>query len=327
MSEFSTQEFSADWAPFIVDRVEIGLFALDKEHRLLLWNQFMEKHSGKKSDEVIGQLIYDCFPELPRKWLERKINSVFVLKNFAFTSWEQRPYLFQFAHNRPITGGIDFMQQNSTIMPMMGESGEIEGVCISLFDVTDTAIATRQLNDAKAALEESNNRDGLTGIYNRRYLQEHLVSEFERARRYEEGFSLIMFDLDHFKKVNDNFGHLGGDAVLRTVGKRMTELLRKSDIFGRYGGEEFMLILPGTDVVGALTLAERIRSAAESEPADWDGTPIPFTISMGISIYTPTHNKPEDLIHETDLALYHSKKSGRNCATRFDPACHTEIGH
>lgn len=326
MSESTESIFSEDWAPFIVDRVEIGLFALDKEHRLLLWNQFMEKHSGKKAEEVLGQVIYDSFPELPRKWLERKINSVFLLKNFAFTSWEQRPYLFQFAHNRPITGGIDFMQQNSTIMPMLGKDGEIDGVCVSLFDVTDTAIATRQLNEAKAALEESNNRDGLTGIYNRRYLQEHLLQEFERARRYEEGFALIMFDLDHFKKVNDNYGHLGGDAVLRAVGKRMTDLLRKSDIFGRYGGEEFMLILPGTDVVGALTLAERIRVAAESEPADWDGTPIAFTISMGISIYQPSHEKPEDLIQETDLALYHSKKSGRNRATRFDPSVHTEIG-
>ncbi len=316
----------AQWAPFIVDRVDIGLFVLDREHRLLMWNQFMEKHSGKKAEEVLGQNVYDCFPELPRKWLEKKINSVFVLRNFAFTSWEQRAYLFQFAHSRPITGGIDFMQQNTTIMPVVGADGNIEAVCVSLFDVTDTAIYQRQLNEALVALEESNNRDGLTGIFNRRHLQERLTAEFERAHRYNESFALIMFDLDHFKKINDNYGHLGGDAVLRTVGKRMTELLRKSDIFGRYGGEEFMLVLPGTDVVGALTLAERIRSAAESEPAEWDDTPIPFTISMGISIYQPEHRKPEDLIHETDLALYFSKKNGRNQATRFDPAVHKDIG-
>lgn len=319
-------QIPADWAPFIVDRVDIGLFVLDREHRLLLWNQFMEKHSGRKCEDVAGQNLYDCFPELPRKWLEKKINSVFILRNFAFTSWEQRPYLFQFAHNRPITGGIDFMQQNTTIMPVLGANGEVEAVCISLFDATDTAIYQRQLNEALVALEESNNRDGLTGIFNRRHLQERLSAEFERARRYDESFALIMFDLDHFKKINDNFGHLGGDAVLRTVGKRMSELLRKSDIFGRYGGEEFMLVLPGTDVVGALTLAERIRHCAEEAPADWDGTPIPFTISMGISIYQPSHQKPEDLIHETDLALYFSKKNGRNQATRFDPAVHTDIG-
>ncbi len=317
----------AEFAPFIVDRVDIGLFVLDREHRVLLWNQFMEKHSGQKADTVIGKVLYDCFPELPRKWLEKKINSVFVLRNFAFTSWEQRAYLFQFAHNRPITGGIDFMQQSSTIMPVVNHGNTVEAVCISLFDVTDTAIYQRQLNEALQRLEESNNRDGLTGIFNRRYLQERLSAEFERARRYDEPFALIMFDLDHFKKINDNFGHLGGDAVLRTVGSRITELLRKPDIFGRYGGEEFMLILPSTDISGALTLAERIRSAAQASPANWDDTPIPFTISMGISIFQPHHQKPEDLVHETDLALYFSKKNGRNQATRFDPAVHTEIGH
>lgn len=315
MNESTENEFSEDWAPFIVDRVEIGLFALDKEHRLLLWNQFMEKHSGKKADEVLGQVIYDCFPELPRKWLERKINSVFLLKNFAFTSWEQRPYLFQFAHNRPITGGIDFMQQNSTIMPMLGKDGGIDGVCISLFDVTDTAIATRQLNETKAALEESNNRDGLTGIYNRRYLQEHLLQEFERARRYEEGFALIMFDLDHFKKVNDNYGHPQGDALLRQLGGVIKSVVRPNDTVCRYGGDEFVVILSSADAASAAAFAERFRRRLRdrAEVALSSGT-VSITATVGVATFLEDAEvrTAEDLLQLADHRLYEGKRAGRN---------------
>ena len=140
-------------AGFIVDRIEVGILVVDREFRIQVWNQFMERHSGLLAEQVLGKNLFDTFPELPKPWLLRKINSVFVLKNFAFTSWEQRPYLFRFAHHRPITGGIDYMQQNSTIMPMQDETGEVNAVCISLFDVTDTAILQRQRADALAALE------------------------------------------------------------------------------------------------------------------------------------------------------------------------------
>ncbi|MFZ5464596.1 MAG: PAS domain-containing protein [Pseudomonadota bacterium] len=103
---------------FVVDRIEVGIFAVDRGMRIVLWNRFMALHSGRPAEEVVGSNLFEVFPELPRKWLEKKIDNVFVLKNYSFTSWEQRPFLFRFDHNRPITGGIDCMRQNCTFLEL-----------------------------------------------------------------------------------------------------------------------------------------------------------------------------------------------------------------
>ena len=145
---------SSELLEFIVDRVEVGIFAVDREFRIVLWNRFMASHSQHPEEAVVGKNLFDCFPELPRKWLERKIESVFILKNYAFTSWEQRPFLFRFHHNRPITGGVDAMRQNCTFLPQKNRSGEVELVCITLVDFTDTAMFQNRLTEAIAELEK-----------------------------------------------------------------------------------------------------------------------------------------------------------------------------
>lgn len=138
---------------FVVDRVEVGIFAVDKAMRVRLWNRFMAVHSGRTPEEVLGQDLFECFPDLPRKWLEKKIQSVFVLKNYSFTSWEHRPYLFRFHHNRPITGGIDTMQQNCTFLPVKDGTDNVNLVCVTIFDYTDTALYQRRLKSAITDLE------------------------------------------------------------------------------------------------------------------------------------------------------------------------------
>ena len=144
----------SDLLEFIVERIEVGIFAVDHDFRVVLWNRFMAIHSRRPADEVVGKNLFECFPELPRKWLERKIESVFILKNYAFTSWEQRPFLFRFHHNRPITGGVDAMRQNCTLLPQKNTGGEVELVCITLVDFTDTAMFQGRLNEAIAELEK-----------------------------------------------------------------------------------------------------------------------------------------------------------------------------
>ena len=156
---------------FIVKWVDVGIFVINREMEVTLWNNFMANHSGQSAADMVGRNLFDAFPELPKNWLKKKIDSVFILKNFAFTSWEQRPYLFRFPHNRPITGGVDFMYQNCTFVPVKNEQGEVEAVCVTLFDATDTGISQTLLKKTMAALEESSSRDGLTGIFNRRYLE------------------------------------------------------------------------------------------------------------------------------------------------------------
>jgi len=143
----------ADLLGFIVERIEVGIFAVDRDYRVVLWNRFMATRSQRSAAEVVGRNLFESFPELPRKWLERKIDSVFVLKNYAFTSWEQRPFLFRFHHNRPITGGVDAMRQNCTFLPQKNGNGEVELVCVTVADFTDTAMFQGRLNESIAQLE------------------------------------------------------------------------------------------------------------------------------------------------------------------------------
>lgn len=133
---------------YIVDTIDVGVFVVDPQLRIVLWNKFMAHHSGVPRQTAVGATLFDLFPYLPQNWLAKKFERVFLLKNSSFTSWEQRPYLFSFPHNRPITGGIDFMQQNATLMPVTGADGDVKLVCVCIFDVTDTAILQRKLRFA-----------------------------------------------------------------------------------------------------------------------------------------------------------------------------------
>lgn len=302
---------------FIVKWVDVGIFVVDREMNITLWNNFMANHSGRSAETVIGRNLFECFPELSKPWLGKKIQSVFLLKNFAFTSWEQRPYLFRFPHNRPITGGVDFMYQNCTFMPVKNETGEVGSVCVTLFDATDTGISQTGLRNAMERLSESSNRDGLTGIYNRRYLEQRLATEFDRSKRYGGHFSFMLFDLDHFKKVNDTYGHLTGDAVLCAISQRIGSLLRTVDMLGRYGGEEFGVILPSTNLEGAVVVAEKLKQVVARTPVMHKETAIPVTVSIGVAEFKAETPNYEHLIHCADIALYFSKGNGRNRVTCY----------
>ncbi|THB68404.1 MAG: sensor domain-containing diguanylate cyclase [Gammaproteobacteria bacterium] len=309
---------SQSFLRFIVDRVNVGVVVLNKEMEVLLWNNFMELNSGYSSDDMIGKNLFESFSDLPKKWLEKKIKSVFILKNFAFTGWEQRSYLFRFKHNRPVTGNIDYMRQNCTFLPIMNDAGEVQAVCITVFDVTDTSIYQTKLKEAMGRLEEMSIRDGLTGIYNRRHLENQLASEFDRVRRYGGILSIILFDLDHFKNINDTYGHLAGDEVLKSISSRLEAVLRNSDIAGRYGGEEFTVILPNTDAEGAAILAERLRKEVEESEIIYDGQKIPVTISVGVTLLSDNIENHEMLLNQADTALYYCKENGRNQVKLFD---------
>jgi diguanylate cyclase (GGDEF)-like protein len=314
----------------IVNRVNVGIFTVDRAMRLLQWNRFMELNTGRSAAEVIGKNLFECFPELPKSWLEHKLNSVFILNNFAFVSWRQRPYVFAFQHSRPVTGGIDWMRQDGTFFPVKDATGQVSAVCVTLYDATDVAVshhkieeANQKLQVAMAELERLSNQDALTGIYNRRHLERHLQLEINRVRRYGGDLSLVMFDLDHFKRVNDTYGHVAGDAVIRAVADRVSNSIRDTDLFARYGGEEFCLALPVTPIGGALQLAERLRQRIEREPIVFDGKTIAFTVSLGVAEMSNTIGKPADFIEHADQALYQSKASGRNRVTQYTPPAQT----
>lgn len=174
--------------------------------------------------------------------------------------------------------------------------------------VTTTA---RELEEANRSLEKLANSDALTGIYNRHKAQILLEQEFRRAQRYQRPLSLIMMDIDDFKKVNDTFGHQVGDDALVYVTREIRPLIRDTDYFARWGGEEFMIICPETSIVGTAELAERLLKAVSAKPAIEN---VRITLSIGVTTFNPTESI-EKFINRADKALYLSKQQGKNRVT------------
>ncbi len=182
-------------------------------------------------------------------------------------------------------------------------------------------IASFALENAvnRARLLRSGITDVLTGWHNRRYLQTRLREELARSRRDGSPLTLLLIDIDHFKRVNDNHGHLVGDGVLTEVAQRIESRIRASDVAARYGGEEFVLLLPDTDAVAGRSLAERLRAAVAERPVPLaDGTELALTISVGLATVTATRadedlkTLAESLLARADVALYEAKSAGRD---------------
>ncbi|HET6612432.1 MAG TPA: GGDEF domain-containing protein [Kofleriaceae bacterium] len=154
--------------------------------------------------------------------------------------------------------------------------------------------------------------DGLTQVYNKRYFVETLEREIGRALRYSRELSLIMFDIDHFKHINDTYGHLAGDHVLKQLASLIKVRIRREDMLARYGGEEFAVVLPEIDGEKAMQFAEKIRGLVETAGLRFEDTDIPVTISVGVAFLTPEIVEPQDFVRVADANLYEAKARGRN---------------
>jgi len=176
-----------------------------------------------------------------------------------------------------------------------------------------------QLLEANELLRHTSQTDGLTGLDNRRHLEDRLREMFEHAKRLNEPFSCVMCDLDRFKSVNDTYGHQAGDAVLKQFARILKHEVREIDRVGRYGGEEFMLLLPGTVLDSGVTFAERVRKQVESNTFTFAETSIRRTASFGVSAWPhPRISDCDGLMRAADDALYVAKETGRNRVVRFD---------
>jgi len=173
---------------------------------------------------------------------------------------------------------------------------------------------TNKINDAQTRIEEMAILDVLTGLFNRRHVMERFSEEMKRARRLGKDLGCIMIDIDNFKAINDTYGHLVGDKTLREVSEVLKRSVRTYDITGRYGGEEFLIILPDTDFRETGIFAERIRTAIQTHPVgESEATPaIPVTISLGITSLTDTDISIDNMIKRADDGLYKAKKEGRD---------------
>tara|TARA_R110002167_G_scaffold362322_1_gene581351 strand:- start:1531 stop:2499 length:969 start_codon:yes stop_codon:yes gene_type:complete len=300
------------WLMDMLQTIDVGLVVLDRDFNIKVWNSFMESHSGMTPRQTHDRNIFELFSEIPKDWLMHKANSVFMLKNRSFMIWEQRPYLFKFKNYRPITGTEPFMYQNITISPLVSTDGTVNHIAIIIYDVTDIAANRNALEKANQELEKLSRTDMLTQLNNRGYWEECLLQEFSRFQRYQTTCSVVMFDIDHFKKVNDTYGHQAGDEAIRQVSQILRDNLRKTDIAGRYGGEEFGVILGNTDTEGAIIFCERVREQVEAVTVIHDKQEIKFTVSLGISQATNETSDYKTWLEQSDQALYAAKEGGRN---------------
>lgn len=155
--------------------------------------------------------------------------------------------------------------------------------------------------------------DALTEAHNKRYLVEFLDRELSRSARYARPLAIIMFDLDRFKSINDELGHLGGDFTLREMAACVRTCVRKEELFARYGGEEFIIVLPETNLEGAVAVAERLREMVEKHCFQYEGKAYPLTVSVGVAATDGSRSlSPSDLIGEADQKLFEAKRQGRN---------------
>jgi diguanylate cyclase (GGDEF)-like protein len=192
------------------------------------------------------------------------------------------------------------------------EVGDQPVVLSMMMDITERVRIERELQTLQDKLREESTHDALTGLYNRRYLGDALGRELILAEREGHPVSVIMADLDFFKRVNDEHGHAAGDEVLRAFAERMKSHARGSDICCRWGGEEFLLVLPRMDIDSAAQRAEELRATMETTPVELPLGSIPVTVSLGVAVCPADGTSAETLIAAADAALYAAKAAGRN---------------
>jgi diguanylate cyclase (GGDEF)-like protein len=264
-----------------------GVLVLDIRDRIIDFNPCLQTILPEIRKTSIGFPVFEALTAYP-----------VLLKRIQENSSET-------AELRITRAGASYYYQCS-LMPLFGWRKKPVGKIIAIHDHT-------QVKQLLERLEEIANLDGLTRLYNRRHFNVLAAKEVYRFQRYGGALSLIMLDLDHFKLINDTHGHMAGDAALKTVAQTCRETLRQSDIIGRFGGEEFVILLPGTDQTAAAQFAQKLRSALEQGQVQYEELCFVVTASFGVAGMTsPANASLEELFRCADRAVYEAKETGRN---------------
>ena len=297
----------------IFENINLGLIILDRDLTVKAWNRWMELHSSIPLSEINGKSILDFYPHLAESKYIRFFKSVLSFGNYAFFSQKLHKHLIPMNNPHHSVGHLPLMQQSCTAGPIRDEHNNIVSIYITVQDVTEYVIYEYKLI-------EMSRLDPMTMLLNRSHLEQCLIEDIKRSARFGTELSVMMIDIDLFKSVNDTYGHLCGDRIIRQVAALLRETVRQVDIVGRYGGEEFCCVLPETGAENACIIAERLRETVEQATFGFEGQALHVTISIGIAEYGAACITLETLIEAADEALYVSKRSGRNMVT-----CHHRI--
>jgi diguanylate cyclase (GGDEF)-like protein/PAS domain S-box-containing protein len=287
----------------MVNMAPLAVYMVDREFRFAFVNREFARLCGKKTEELIGRRVDDF---LPKEEASRLPNDFVVVGAGGLVP--RRKLQWNGLEYRVIVG------------PVTDVSHKLVELGSALIDVTELVRTGQALAESRRRLEEYAGNDYLTGIYNRRYIDEILVRALRLATRDQQVVSVIMSDLDCFKAYNDHYGHQKGDACLKAVAQALKGVAKRpSDAVGRYGGEEFITVLPNTGFDGARNVAEKMRAAVEALAIPHERCPFNHvTMSFGVATMDPCSSVPEEgtdwerLVKEADTALYAAKAAGRN---------------
>ncbi|ADZ92862.1 GGDEF domain-containing protein [Marinomonas mediterranea] len=312
MSTESSELAELHWLFDMLQHIDVGLVVLDSQYQVSLWNGFMENHSGKSSTTAKGKSLFELFPDINADWLKKKVDTVLALNTPIYIAWEQRPYVFKFKPYRSITGTSEHMYQNVVLRPITDVRGNVSHVCVVVYDVTPVAMNKLSLVEANRKLDQMSKTDGLTDLNNRANLDRALGMIFSSYTKNKGTHCLVMADIDHFKKVNDTYGHPVGDEVLKDVAKILGGSSRRGDFVGRFGGEEFAILLPNTGKEGAFKYCEKIRETIAKRDIKTAQGSINITISLGVCELSDAEKDVSAWLSKADDALYRAKSEGRN---------------
>ncbi len=305
----------------IIDKTSTFLVYLDPDFNFIEVNSGYAQTCQRQPQELIGKNHFFFYPDAENEQIFKQVRDTRVPMSI-----HDKPFVFPDQPER----GITYWDWRLT--PDVDTAGKLLGFVFSLTETTERRKmeeAMRQANqqlseqlslvtELKDRLREQSVRDNLTELYNRRYLYERLPGELTRALREGIKIAILMIDIDHFKHVNDTYGHAVGDLVLKAIGRMLKEHKRESDIAFRYGGEEFLLVLFGASFEASLKHAEHIRAACEMLRIDVGDQKVMVTLSAGVAVY-PEHGSTMDVIlSRADQALYLSKRNGRNRVTGWE---------